>query len=178
MATHKVAVITDTHFGARKGSQLFHEYFEEFYRDTFFKYLDRCNIDTVVHCGDCFDVRKGIDYFSLNWAKVNFFNPLKERGIKLHLIVGNHDIFYRNNLSINAPTLNLAEYDNISIHQTPETVSIKDRLCFMVPWICEGNAEEFTKQLDATDADVCFGHLELAGFYANKDYKCDHGFRS
>ena len=36
-------------------------------------------------------------------------------------------------------------------------------------------AEEFTRQLDATSASVCMGHLELAGFYANKDYKCEHG---
>jgi len=175
LAEHKVALITDTHFGCRKGSQLFHDYFKEFYDGTFFQYLDRHNIRTVVHLGDTFDVRKGIDYWSLNWAKDNFFTPLKERGIQLHMIVGNHDIFYRNNLSINAPTLNLAEYDNISIYQTPQTVSIHDRLCFMVPWICDDNAEEFVEQLESSDAALCFGHLELTGFYANKDYKCDHG---
>lgn len=175
MAGHKVAIITDTHFGVRKGSQLFHNYFQEFYDGTFFHTLDSRSIDTVVHCGDCFDVRKGIDYWSLDWAKTHFFDPLRERGIKLHIIIGNHDIFYRESLSIHAPGLNLREYDNITIHDRPETVSIKDCLYFMVPWICNGNAEEFTQQLESTDADVCFGHLELAGFYANKDYKCDHG---
>ena len=175
MDEHKVAIITDTHFGCRKGSQLFHNYFQEFYDGTFFHTLDSRSIDTVVHCGDCFDVRKGIDYWSLDWAKTHFFNPLRERGIKLHMIVGNHDIFYKNNLSINAPTLNLAEYDNISIYQAPQTVSIHDRLCFMVPWICDDNAEEFTEQLDDSSADVCFGHLELAGFYATQGYLCEHG---
>ena len=175
MVDHRVALITDTHFGARKGSELFHNYFKEFYDGTFFQYLDNHNIKSVVHLGDCFDVRKSIDYFSLDWAKTNFFNPLKERGIELHLIVGNHDIFYKNSLSLNAPRLNLAEYDNIKIYDRPQTVSILDRLCFMVPWICEGNAEDFTRELKSSSADVCMGHLELAGFYANKDYKCEHG---
>ena len=175
MVDHRVALITDTHFGARKGSELFHKYFKEFYDGTFFQYLDDHNIKSVVHLGDCFDVRKSIDYFSLDWAKTNFFNPLKERGIELHLIVGNHDIFYKNSLSLNAPRLNLAEYDNIKIYDRPQTVSILDRLCFVVPWICEGNAEDFTRELGTTSADVCMGHLELAGFYANKDYKCEHG---
>ena len=175
MAGHKVALITDTHFGIRKGSQIFHDYFQKFYRDTFFHYLDSHSIDTVVHLGDCFDVRKGIDYWSLDWAKTNFFDPLRERGIHLHLIVGNHDIFYKESLSINSPGLNLREYDNISIYSRPGTVQIKDSLCFMVPWICTDNANDFVEQLDSTSADVCFGHLELAGFYANKDYLCQHG---
>jgi len=175
MAGHKVALITDTHFGVRKGSQIFHDYFSQFYNSTFFPLLDSRSIDTVVHLGDCFDVRKGIDYWSLDWAKTNFFDPLKERGIQLILIVGNHDIFYRESLSINAPSLNLAEYDNITIIDTPRTVSVRDTNVFMVPWICAGNAERFTQELDATTADISMGHLELAGFYANKDYQCQHG---
>lgn len=175
MADNKVALLTDTHFGARKGSELFHNYFKEFYDKTFFKYLDDNNIKTVIHLGDCFDVRKSIDYFSLNWAKTNFFTPLKERGIDLHLIIGNHDIFYKNSLSLNAPTLNLAEYDNISIYDSPQTASICGRQIFMTPWICEDNAEEFIEQIKVTDASICMGHLELTGFYANKDYKCEHG---
>ena len=175
MAGHKVALITDTHFGIRKGSQIFHDYFKNFYDGTFFPELDRRGIDTVVHLGDCFDVRKGIDYWSLDWAKANFFDPLRQRGIDLHLIVGNHDIFYKNTLSVNSPGLNLREYENVAVYSRPETVRIKDRLCFMVPWICEDNAELFLEQLESSGADVCMGHLELAGFYANKDYKCQHG---
>ena len=171
----KVALLTDTHYGIRKGSQIFHDYFETFYRDTFFPTLEERGIDTVIHLGDCFDVRKGIDYWSLEWAKRVIFDPLKERGIHLHLIVGNHDIFYRNNLSINSPTLNLSEYDNITIYSRPTTANIKSTPVFMVPWICEGNAEEFVEEKEKTSADICMGHLELAGFYANKDYQCQHG---
>ena len=175
MAGHKIALITDTHFGIRKGSQIFHDYFSQFYHSTFFPLLDSRSIDTVVHLGDCFDVRKGIDYWSLDWAKSNFFDPLKERGIKLFLIVGNHDIFYKDSLSINSPGLNLREYDNITIIDSPGTISVRDTNVFMVPWLCSGNAERFTQELDATTADISMGHLELAGFYANKDYQCQHG---
>ena len=175
MAGHKIALITDTHFGVRKGSQLFHDYFRKFYEDTFFPFLDRHHVDTVVHLGDCFDNRKTIDYWSLDWAKRHFFDVLQQKGIDLHLIVGNHDIFYKESLSVNSPALNLREYDNIALYTSPETATIKGKDVFMVPWICTGNAEQFVSQLDATAAGICMGHLELAGFYANKDYKCEHG---
>ena len=175
MAGHKVAILTDTHFGVRKGNQVFHDYFEKFYDEIFFPSLKENKIDTVIHLGDCFDVRKGIDYWSLAWSKKVFFDRLRQEGIELHLIVGNHDIFYKESLAINSPGLNLREYENISIYSRPETVSIKDRLCFMVPWICTDNAEQFMEQLESTSATLCMGHLELAGFYANKDYQCQHG---
>ena len=78
----KIAIITDTHYGARKGSKLFHDYFEEFYKNIFFPTLDEQGIDTVVHMGDAFDSRKGIEFKSLDWAKRVVFNPLKQRGIQ------------------------------------------------------------------------------------------------
>ena len=41
----KIAIITDTHYGARKGSKHLHEYFEKFYNDIFFPELEKNNID-------------------------------------------------------------------------------------------------------------------------------------
>ena len=35
----KIAIITDQHFGARKNSKLFHDYFLKFYNDVFFPVL-------------------------------------------------------------------------------------------------------------------------------------------
>ena len=171
----KVALITDTHFGVRKGSQIFHDYFEDFYANVFFPTLEQRGIRDCIHLGDVFDVRKGIDYWSLDWAKRVFFDPLLDRGINTHIIVGNHDIFYRTSLRLNSVELNLREYTNLSVYSRPETVSIHGTDIFMVPWICEDNAEAFVTERDKSNAAVCMGHLELAGFYANKDYQCQHG---
>jgi len=175
LAGHKVALITDTHFGVRKGSQIFHDYFEKFYTETFFPALEQRGIRTCIHLGDVFDVRKGIDYWSLDWAKRVFFDPLSQKGIDTHLIVGNHDIFYRTSLKLNALNLNLREYDNVSVSAYPETLNIEGTDVFMVPWICESNADLFVDRLKKTNARWCMGHLELAGFYANQNYQCQHG---
>ena len=176
MAEHnKVALITDTHFGVRKGSQIFHDYFERFYVGTFFPEIERRNITRCIHLGDIFDVRKSIDYWSLDWAKRVFFDRLRQEGIDTTLIVGNHDIFYKDDLRINSLNLNLREYENLSIIDSPQTVDVGGTPIFMVPWLCSGNAERFSQELDATSASVCMGHLELAGFYANQNYQCEKG---
>ena len=61
----KVAIITDQHFGCRKGSKLFHEYFKKFYETVFFPTLQREGITTVIDMGDTFDNRRSIDLWSL-----------------------------------------------------------------------------------------------------------------
>ena len=43
----KVAIITDTHWGARNDSQAFTNYFIKFYEEIFFPELLERNIDTV-----------------------------------------------------------------------------------------------------------------------------------
>jgi metallophosphoesterase superfamily enzyme len=99
----KVAILTDTHYGARKGSKLFHDYFEQFYKNIFFPTLEQYGITTVIHMGDAFDSRKSIDYQSLDWAKRVVFEPLKKYDV--HMIVGNHDSYYKNTNSTNSPQL-------------------------------------------------------------------------
>ncbi|AEC52999.1 endonuclease [Synechococcus phage S-CRM01] len=176
MAEHnKVAIITDTHFGLRKGSQIFHDYFEDFYKNVFFPKLDELGIDTVIHMGDVFDVRKGIDYWSLAWSKRVFFDELVKRNIETHIIVGNHDIFYKTSLKIHSPGLNLTEYPNITTYDTPQVATIKSQEVFMIPWICEDNVEQFTKILGTTNSKLAMGHLEISGFYANQNYQCTTG---
>ena len=40
----KIALITDTHFGARNDSQIFSDYMRDFYTNQFFPYLKENNI--------------------------------------------------------------------------------------------------------------------------------------
>ena len=70
----KIAIITDQHFGARKNSKLFHDYFLKFYNNIFFPTLEKEGITTVIDMGDTFDIRKSIDFSALTWAKDNYFD--------------------------------------------------------------------------------------------------------
>jgi len=171
----KIALITDTHWGARNDSQVFTEYFADFYDNVFFPYLDEHNIDTVVHLGDIVDRRKYISYVTLRAFRDHFVQPMADRNIDFHCIVGNHDIFYKQSLKINSPGLNLTEHTNVTTYSDPQTINLKGQDIFLIPWVCEENAEQFIEQRDQTKAKYAFGHLEIAGFYANATYLVQHG---
>ena len=97
----KVALITDTHYGFKKGNQDYHDYFLKFYNEVFFPTLKKKKIKHVIHLGDVFDIRRNIDFWSLDWARKNIFNPLQDLGVTVDMMVGNHDSFYKNTLEIN-----------------------------------------------------------------------------
>ena len=171
----KVVIITDQHFGMRKGSQDFHDYMRKFYEEIFFPFLDKNKINTVLDLGDTFDNRKAIDFWSLDWAKKNYYDLLSDRGIKVYTVVGNHTAYYKNTLGINAINLLLQEYENVHLIEKPETLNIGGLdICF-IPWICVENETETYDVISNTKANICMGHLELSGFEAHQGYYMDHG---
>jgi len=171
----KVAVITDQHFGVRKGNQNLHEYFKKFYDTVFFPTLKKECIDTIIDMGDTFDTRKGIDFWSLNWAKENYYNILRDMGVTVHTIVGNHTAYYKDTNDINSVDLLLREYDNVVVYGSPTEVKIGGLDMFFIPWINDENREETLGMINSTKSKVAFGHLEMRGFFANKTYICEHG---
>lgn len=174
----QIALITDTHFGARGDHAAFDKHFKKFYDECFFPKIDERGIRNVIHLGDMFDRRKYINYLTLNNCREYFFDPLHQRKIKLDVIVGNHDVFYKNTNSINSPELLLSDYDNISPYSDPVELTYAGLDILMLPWICADNYNDVMGMIKDTRAQVCFGHLELAGFQMYKGQVNDHGFDS
>ena len=171
----KVAIITDQHFGCRKNSKLFHDYFLKFYEDVFFPVLYSEGITTVIDMGDTFDSRKGIDFAALKWAKKNYFDRLKEMGITVHTIVGNHTAYYKNTNDVNAIDLLLREYDNVKIYSETTPIDVGGLSVLLVPWINKENEERTLAMINKTKSPVCMGHLELIGFRVHRGYIMEHG---
>ena len=171
----KVAIITDQHFGARKNSKLFHDYFLKFYNNVFFPTLEEYGITTVVDMGDTFDSRKGIDFSALSWAKNNYYDRLQEMGVKVHTIVGNHTAYYKNTNNVNAVDLLLREYDNVTVYSEPNEVMLGQLPTLFIPWINQENEESTLKLIQKTTCTCAMGHLELQGFRANKQIVMEHG---
>ena len=174
----KVAIITDQHFGCRKNSKLFHDYFLKFYNNVFFPTLEEHGITTVVDMGDTFDSRKGIDFSALSWAKNNYYDRLQEMGVQVHTIVGNHTSYYKNTNEVNAVDLLLREYDNVTVYSEPTEVMLGKLPTLFIPWINQENEEQTLKLIKKTTCKCAMGHLELQGFRVNKQIIVEHGLES
>ena len=160
----KVAIITDQHFGARNDSIAFLDFYQEFYDNTFFPTLDANGIDSVLILGDTFDRRKYVNFYSLDRAKKMFFDKLEERGIKLYMIAGNHDTYFKNTNDVNSPELLLAEYTNIALINKASDIVVHDTPICFAPWICPDNYDESLEVINSSKAEICMGHFEIAGF--------------
>ena len=171
----KILLITDQHFGARNDNPIFLGKFKQFYEQIVFPYIDRNNIDTVFCLGDTFDKRKSINYLSLDATREMWFKPLQDRGIKMYMLIGNHDIYFKNTLRVNACDHLLKEYDNLQVINKPTEIVLDDRKFLMLPWICDDNKNDIYQAIEDTDATACMGHLELSGFEALPGVRMEHG---
>jgi predicted phosphodiesterase len=61
----KVAILTDTHWSARKASSIFTIILNLFIRMFSSLPLEEHGVETVIHMGDAFDNRKSIDFWGL-----------------------------------------------------------------------------------------------------------------
>ena len=171
----KVAIITDQHFGARKNSKLFHDYFLKFYNEVFFPRLEEEGVTTVVDMGDTFDSRKGIDFSALSWAKNNYYDRLRDMGVTVHTIVGNHTAYYKNTNEVNAVDLLLREYDNVKVYSKCEEVLLDKLKVLFIPWINAENYQSTVESVKVSTSVCAMGHLELNGFRAHRGHIMEEG---
>lgn len=160
----KIAIITDTHFGARNDSISFLDFYQKFYDGTFFPALKEHNIGTLLMLGDTFDRRKYVNFLTLKRTKEMFFDKLLELGIEVHMLAGNHDTYFKNSDSVNSVDLLLKEYPNVHVIDTPKTIEVHGVKICMIPWICSDNYNDCMTEMKNTDATICMGHFEIAGF--------------
>jgi DNA repair exonuclease SbcCD nuclease subunit len=172
----KIALLTDTHWGVRNDSIPFHDNTKRYLDELFFPYLDKHNIKTLIHLGDLCDRRKYVNFYTAKRLRTDFLEPLQERGISSHFIVGNHDSFYKNTNQINCHSeLIDKKFTNCSIYPDPQEIEFDGLKMLFVPWICNDNRDQTIKLLSTSKAPIVMGHLELQGFQMYKGSVVSHG---
>ena len=170
----KIALINDTHWGARNDSPAFIDYFNKFYEEVFFPYLQENNIKTVIHLGDVVDRRKFINHNTAYNFKLKFWNKLEELNIDTHILLGNHDTYYKNTNEVNAlQNLNIPK--NTKVYTKSETVAFDGLDILFLPWICDDIMEESLHAIESSTAQIVMGHLEIKGFEMHKGHVNEQG---
>ena len=168
----KIALLNDTHFGARNDNPAFVKYFNRFYDEIFFPYIIQNDIKTLIHLGDVVDRRKFINFNTAHNFQENFWKRLWDLKIDTHIILGNHDTYYKNTNKVNFTHL-IKTFDGANepwIYDKPATVNFDGLDILLLPWICPETEEESIYEIDNSHAEVAMGHLEIKGFEMHKGH--------
>lgn len=169
----KVAIIGDTHWGIRNDNIHFLDTTKRFLDDVFFPEIEKHGITTIVHLGDLVDRRKHINIQTANRLRQDFLEPIKDRGLDLHMILGNHDVYYKNTNKVNA-IQELCD-DSVKFYHEAVEVELHDTTVLFVPWICAENRQHSLEMIKTSRLSICMGHLELQGFEMFKGSISSHG---
>lgn len=164
----KIALISDTHFGARNFNRSIAKNQIDFFENQFFPYLEKHNITQIIHLGDLFDNRENLSTKMIHIFKKHFFDVLVEKNIKMDIIIGNHDIAYRHSNKVNSPRSVLNEYKNIRVFAEYNEVEYDGLKIAYVPWVNNENVGSTIENIKKTQCKIIMGHLELAGFKFQK----------
>ena len=160
----RFAILNDTHAGARNSSDIFIDYQSEFYDKIFFPYCVKNGITNLIHLGDYFEHRKFVNFKALAANKAHFLDKLKLHGIKMYIIAGNHDVFYKNDNALNSIDELIGYHESVHHIRTPQVLQFDDVKVGLIPWINQNNRQETIDFIMSTDASVIGGHFEIMGF--------------
>jgi DNA repair exonuclease SbcCD nuclease subunit len=171
----KIAILNDTHFGARNDSSIFLNYFFRFFDEVFFPYIKSNHIDTIFHLGDLMDRRKYVNFNTLTQVKANLFDKIETMGVDLHMLLGNHDTFYRNTNEVNSPKQLFSHYKSFHLYEECKLLNFDGLSIGMVPWICTQNKDEVLNFIKNTTCPILCGHFELNNYEVLRGVKFSGG---
>lgn len=175
-AKMKIAFISDIHFGVRGSNPFFLEQYDRYFEEQFFPYLRSNQISDVFILGDFWESRKALTVPALNQA-LKFLNRLAEENIRVKILYGNHDVFYKNTNTLNSIDW-IGRYPNIEICEETLEFEVDGCRFAMVSWICADNRERIENFIKNTDATILLGHFEIQKFEMLKGIYCEIGYQS
>lgn len=171
-----LAILNDTHSGSRNASEIFLKYHARFYSEIFFPYCEKNGIKQILHLGDFYDHRKYINFKALNHNRRTFLEPLRDLGMSMDIIPGNHDVYHKDSNDLCSLKELLGYFvENINIVMKPRVMDYSGCKIALLPWINQTNLEESINFVKECPASILGAHLELAGFEIMRGQIAEHG---
>jgi DNA repair exonuclease SbcCD nuclease subunit len=166
---NKIAMFTDIHFGARQNAEQHNIDCIEFV-DFFIQEVKKNNCDTIFFLGDWFESRSSLSVMTINYS-LRALRQLDAVGIPVFIIVGNHDLFYRNTRDMHSTEI-FREFKNITIVDEP--LSLNEEF-LLTPFLFKEEYAELAPIIN--QHKYVFGHFEFRNFYLTGSFQlAEHGF--
>lgn len=161
----KTVVFTDIHFGLRHNSPEHNQDCLDFL-DWLIDEAHLRGAETCIFMGDWHHHRSNINILTLDYT-MQALRKLNAAFKKCYVMVGNHDLFYREKREIHSMVVG-SEFPNIVLVDRP----MVEGNVALIPWL----VEEEWKDIVNIKSKYLFGHLELPGFKMNAMVEMpDHG---
>jgi DNA repair exonuclease SbcCD nuclease subunit len=166
----KAIVLGDLHFGIKSFDLEFFKNQKNFIIQLI-QYMKENNINTIFQLGDFFDNRKIIDINFLNEV-IKLLKEMKSEipDLKMYVLLGNHDIYFRDTLDVSLIKILANQFDFITIIDTPTKIENLKASIKMFPWLVKNNLKK-----EDIDADIIMGHFEIKNFDMVRGHKCEKG---
>ena len=175
---HKIALISDIHFGCRNNSEKYLTIMKDFFLNTLVNTLEEKKITDLRILGDLFDNRNNINIRTMNTVLFVFREIYKKLpDLQVSILLGNHDIYYHNRIDINSLEC-LREIPNITIIDKLTEETINNKKIVMVPWMVKDSEvyNDFIRiSKGKTQYDLCLGHFEIKDFEMVRGIKDETG---
>jgi len=159
-----IAMITDTHFGVSNFDKTIFHYQLDFFKEQFFPFLLEHNVKDVLHLGDLCHHRQVMDIYIQQNLDREFFGFFEKNDIKLWLLVGNHDTYYKADNDISY-VYTLEKYKSVVIIDKPFQHIFENKNFGFIPW---GYESELNKGiLHPDNISVLCGHFEMGDILEN-----------
>ena len=165
---HKIALISDIHFGCRNNSEKYLKISEDFFLITLANIIKEKDITDLRILGDLFDNRNSINVRTLNTV-LKIFKIYQDDfpNLKIKCLLGNHDLYYHNRVDINSLE-SIRQYRNVEVIINVEKEMIHNKTIVMVPWITSKTSEVYENLnyycTGKEKVDYLFGHFEINNF--------------
>jgi hypothetical protein len=168
---YKIALISDIHFGCRNNSETYLEIIKKLFLETLLSTLNEHEINDVRILGDLFDCRNNINVRTLTVAMDVFrWYKINKPNIKFKILLGNHDIYYKNRIDVNSVDC-LRHIGNVEIIDKVTIETINSKKIITYPWLVP-NSNEHVHFISTSSNDIiydlCLGHFEVRGFEISK----------
>ena len=156
---NKVACFTDIHFGKKNNSNVFSQDCIRFI-DWFIKNSKEFGAETCIFCGDWHNQRTNFNINIFSSYSIEAIQKLVDNFEKVIFIIGNHDMYYKNNRR----DVNIMKYTSIypNVLVVNEPMVVGD--VALVPWLIENEHETISQM----QCKYMFGHFELPTFLMNE----------
>lgn len=151
----KAAVFGDLHLGDKSDSPVHNQDCLN-YAKWFYERAKEEKVDAIIFVGDWFDNRSRLRLDTIDVGNVILRQLLEVAPV--YMIVGNHDMFFRNNRSVHSVD-SYRDWEGVTIIDTPTVI---DDVA-LVPYLV---GTEYLEVLDM-ECKYMFGHFELPHFLMN-----------